>query len=376
MCPTSTAVSAAASAKRRQACDRSGRFRCRTGGAISPSLRDGGRSSSRTREARWCQTITVRGKAAAPRSSPIPVRPCPRQQPDADDMSGQGETTATSGDCMPQHEFGGRKAKALKHLMLTSTALVWLGQPIIASAADNWTGAASTDWFTVGNWNPAAVPTSGDDVTLNATFPNPTVIDGANAAAHYLFLGTIASHTGSLTIKNGGTLGSTAAFLGYLADANGVVTVTGAGSAWNNSSDLFLAASPSSTGTLTISNGGAVSDTVGHVGSGGTGIATVDGAGSTWTNSGDLYIAEHGTGTLAITKGGAVSNAVGTIGWHAGSNGTVTVDGASSTWTNSSNLFVGDQGTGALTVSGGGAVSNLSGILGNLAGSTGTATVG
>jgi len=31
MCPTSTAVSAAASAKRRQACDRSGRFRCRTG---------------------------------------------------------------------------------------------------------------------------------------------------------------------------------------------------------------------------------------------------------------------------------------------------------------------------------------------------------
>ncbi|PBC15758.1 autotransporter outer membrane beta-barrel domain-containing protein [Mesorhizobium loti] len=276
---------------------------------------------------------------------------------------------------MPQHGFGSRKAKALKYLALTSTALVCLGQPITASADAIWTGAASTDWFTAGNWKNSAVPTSGDDVLLNPKFPNPTVIDGGNGAAHYLFLGTIASYTGSLTIKSGGTLASTAGFVGYLADANGVVTVTGAGSAWNNSSDLFLAASPSSTGTLTISNGGAVSDTVGHVGSGGTGIATVDGIGSTWTNSGDLYIAEHGTGTLAITKGGAVSNAVGTIGWHAGSNGTVTVDGAGSTWTNSSNLFVGDQGTGALTVSGGGAVSNLSGILGNLAGSTGTATV-
>ncbi|RNJ47255.1 autotransporter outer membrane beta-barrel domain-containing protein [Mesorhizobium erdmanii] len=276
---------------------------------------------------------------------------------------------------MPQHGFGSRKAKALKYLALTSTALVCLGQPITASADAIWTGAASTDWFTAGNWKNSAVPTSGDDVLLNPKFPNPTVIDGGNAAAHYLFLGTIASYTGSLTIKSGGTLASTAGFVGYLADANGVVTVTGAGSAWNNSSDLFLAASPSSTGTLTISNGGAVSDTVGHVGSGGTGTVTVDGIGSTWTNSGDLYIAEHGTGTLAITKGGAVSNAVGTIGWHAGSNGTVTVDGAGSTWTNSSNLFVGDQGTGALTVSSGGAVSNLSGILGNLAGSTGTATV-
>ncbi|TPK96254.1 MULTISPECIES: autotransporter domain-containing protein [unclassified Mesorhizobium] len=276
---------------------------------------------------------------------------------------------------MPQHEFASHKAKALKYLALTSTAMVCLGQPITASADAIWTGAASTDWFAAGNWKNSAVPTSGDDVVLNPKFPNPTVIDGANAAAHYLFLGTIASYTGSLTIKSGGTLASTAGFVGYLTDANGVVTVTGAGSAWNNSSDLFLAASPSSTGTLTISNGGAVSDTVGHVGSGGTGTATVDGIGSTWTNSGDLYIAEHGTGMLNITKGGAVSNAVGTIGWHAGSNGAVTVDGPGSTWTNSGDLSVGDGGTGTLTVSNGGVVSSQTGYLGNAAGSTGTATV-
>jgi outer membrane autotransporter protein len=272
---------------------------------------------------------------------------------------------------MPQHRFGSSNAKALKCLALTSTALVCLGQPIPASAAEVWTGTASTNWFTAGNWNNGAVPTSIDDVTLNATFPNPTVVNGANAAAHYLYLGTIDSYTGSLTITNGGTVADTAGFVGHLSNANGVVTVTGAGSVWSNSSDLFLASSTNSTGTLTISNGGAVSDTVGHVGYGGTGTATVDGSGSTWTNSGDLYIAEHGVGTLVVTKGGAVSNATGTIGWHAGSNGMVTVDGAGSTWTNSSNLFVGDQGMGTLTVSNGGAVSNSTARIGHLAGSTG-----
>lgn len=36
------------------------------------------------------QTATVREKGTAPHSSPIPVRPCPRQQPGADDMSASG----------------------------------------------------------------------------------------------------------------------------------------------------------------------------------------------------------------------------------------------------------------------------------------------
>ena len=239
---------------------------------------------------------------------------------------------------MPQYRFGGRKAKALKYLALTSTALVGLGQPIAATAAEIWTGAASTDWFTAGNWNNGAVPISTDDVTLDPTFPHPTVINGANAVANNLYFGTIASYTGSLTITNGGTLADAAGYLGYLSNAGGIVTVTGAGSAWNNSSELFLALGTNSTGTLSISNGGAVTDTVGHVGFGpGTGTATVDGIGSTWTNSGDLYIAEFGTGTLSITNGGAVSDATGSIGWHAGSSGAVTVDGAGSTWTNSGN---------------------------------------
>src|SRR5438445_1316493 len=321
MCRTSIAAFVAGSAAPQRAPDRFGLLR-QLAGAASDSLCVGGRVRQRLRGRRR-RTATMRTKGAALHSSPIPVRPCPRQQPGADDMSASGRNDC-HGDRMPQISLGGRKAKTTKYLALASTALISLGQPIAATAAEIWTGTASTDWFTAGNWNPAAVPTSSDDVTLNATFPNPTVINGANAAAHYLYLGTIDSYPGSLTIKGGATLASTAGFVGHLSNANGVVTVTGAGSVWSNSSDLFLASSTNSTGTLTVSNGGAVSDTVGHVGYGGTGIATVDGSGSTWTNSGDLYIAEHGTGTLAVTNGGTVSDATGTIGGPVGSNGMVT----------------------------------------------------
>ena len=43
-------------------------------------------------------------------------------------------------------------------------------------------------------------------------------------------------------------------------------------------------------------------------------MVTVDGAGSTWTNSGIFTSAMSGNGTLSITNGGSVSNANGYIG--------------------------------------------------------------
>ena len=67
-------------------------------------------------------------------------------------------------------------------------------------------------------------------------------------------------------------------------------------------------------------------------------MVTVDGAGSTWTNSGDLYVGNCGSGTLSISNGGSVSNANGYIGYYSGYTGRVTVDGAGSTWTNSGHL--------------------------------------
>ena len=83
----------------------------------------------------------------------------------------------------------------------------------------------------------------------------------------------------------------------------------------------------------------------------GTGVATVDGAGSTWTNTGPLYIGYYGTGTLNITNGGAVNSGGGSF---SGSGSTVTVDGTGSQWNNNIGFL---NVNGTLNISNGGAVT-------------------
>ncbi|WP_292236685.1 autotransporter domain-containing protein [Mesorhizobium sp.] len=301
---------------------------------------------------------------------------------------------------MPQNTFGSRKATGLKHPLLTPTAptrylnpsrnprhmasvsllalmlgsaglgVVALPAPV---AADEWTGATSGDWFTTGNWDTGAVPTSSDDVSIATVSPNATVVNGANALAHNVFLGD--GGPGILTISNGGTLTNTSSYIGW--GGAGTVNVTGAGSAWISSLALSLGVNGGD-GVLVVSNGATVASTGGHLGvgyGGATGAVTVDGAGSNWTNSSDLFVGDQSSGTLMVSNGGAVSNALGYVGYDKGSTGTATVTGAGSTWTNSSDLYVGDYGTGTLMVLNGGSVSNVEGIIGNNAGSTGTVTI-
>ena len=137
--------------------------------------------------------------------------------------------------------------------------------------------------------------------------------------------------------------------------------VDGAGSTWNNSNNLTIGRSGS--GTLTITNGGTVSNTDGDIGSrlGSTGSVTVEGTGSTWTNSSDLYVGNYGSGTLTITNGGTVTvngdYSDSYIGYYFDSNGAVTVDGAGSTWTNSGDLIIGCYGDGTLNITNGGTVN-------------------
>ena len=66
----------------------------------------------------------------------------------------------------------------------------------------------------------------------------------------------------------------------------------------------------------------------------------MDGAGSSWTNSSDFYVGHNGNGTLTISNGGTVSNAVGFVGRYSTSTSTATVDGAGSSWASSSDLLV------------------------------------
>jgi T5SS/PEP-CTERM-associated repeat protein len=141
------------------------------------------------------------------------------------------------------------------------------------------------------------------------------------------------------------------------------------GSVWNNSGFLYVGFS--GTGSLTVQNGGTVSNAIGVlgylVGSSSSGSATVDGVGSRWNNSRNLDVGVEGTGSLVVQNGGTVSNTTGALGWFSGSSGSATVDGAGSSWNNSGSLYVGGGtvaagGTGSLTAQNGGAV-NVAGTL-------------
>jgi outer membrane autotransporter protein len=207
------------------------------------------------------------------------------------------------------------------------------------------------------------IDTVGNTINTTTSYPSDLHVGSAG--------------TGTLTIENGGTVSATTGYIGYGTGSNGTVTVTGTGR-WNNSDELVVG--ESGTGTLTIENGGTVNNThegtVGHL-AGSNGTVTVTGSGSTLTtNTRQLAIGWSGTGEMTISDGGAVSNSYGFIGARAGGSGTVTVTGPGSTWTNSDQLILGlEASTGTLTIANGGTVINTSGRIGLDTGSNGTVTV-
>ena len=181
--------------------------------------------------------------------------------------------------------------------------------------------------------------------------------------------------TGELIIRNGGMVSSPVGpiYVGINSGSTGTVTVDGTGSNWTSIGSITIGLAGA--GTLSISNGGKVSNSNGYIGqnAGGTGKVTVDGIGSTWTNAGNLTVGDFGTGTLIIENGGKVSNTDGLIGNNSGSTGKVTVDGAGSSWTYGGSLIVGNSGDGELVISNGGNVSYSSNVqyattIGNAAG--------
>jgi T5SS/PEP-CTERM-associated repeat protein/autotransporter-associated beta strand protein len=194
------------------------------------------------------------------------------------------------------------------------------------------------------------------------------------------FSGEIAVDGGTLAIRNGGGVSNANGEIARDAGTTGTITVDGSGSTWTSSSGVLVGVGANSSGALNITNGGSVLQTGGDgiVGFGATGTATVDGVGSKWINSGITSAIQvgwgGGTGTLSITNGGSVSDTFGQIG-YSGGNGTVTVDGPGSTWANTSNLNVGAFGGGTLNITNGGSVSSATAIVGNGTGANGTVTI-
>jgi fibronectin-binding autotransporter adhesin len=124
----------------------------------------------------------------------------------------------------------------------------------------------------------------------------------------------------STTVGNANVNGGTMTIQGAssVSDAKGVIAggplagtvmVTDT-SSWTNSSNLDVG--QSGTGTLSVQRVSKVSSTgIGIIGdaSGSTGSVTVTDFGSTWTSGSQIEVGSFGTGTLTIGNGGVVSDA-------------------------------------------------------------------
>lgn len=71
------------------------------------------------------------------------------------------------------------------------------------AGARTWTGAAGTSWHEAGNWEPAAVPTGGDDVTVAASATPATLEVADLAAVRSLAVGASVAVTGEGPIQVG-----------------------------------------------------------------------------------------------------------------------------------------------------------------------------
>ncbi|WP_201415031.1 autotransporter domain-containing protein [Mesorhizobium sp. J8] len=121
------------------------------------------------------------------------------------------------------------------------------------ASSSQWTGAASTDWFDSANWL-GGVPDSSASAVIDTSVPNAATVSAPDAKGYVIVVGN--SGAGSLTIQNGGAVSDTYAYVGYGAGSTGTVTVDGAGSTWTSLGILAVGALGS--GTLTVQNGGLV----------------------------------------------------------------------------------------------------------------------
>ena len=181
-----------------------------------------------------------------------------------------------------------------------------------------------------------------------------------NTGANTLSVGF--SGQGTLTIQNGGVVNNNSvAFIGANPGSVGTVTVTGAGSQLISNGLHGLYVGVDGQGTLTIQNGGMVEDSQTLIASGNgangaaaIGAVTVTGAGSELNSAGGVFVGyDGGQGTLTIQNGGAVSDGYGIVGGISGSPGSVLLDAG--TWINTEWLDIAPGGgIGTVTVQDGG----------------------
>ncbi len=181
---------------------------------------------------------------------------------------------------------------------------------------------------------------------------------------------------GTLAISDGGAVTDSIGVIGGSNGAKGAVTVDNA--TWINTSSLYVGnyvgnSSNYGIGTLNIINGGKVQNNNGYISAPPSSyqsqniasVVNVDNA--TWVNNGSLTVGGTGIGILNIVNGGNVTSVNSTIctsSYYSSSNLVSSVTVDHATWTDSGNIYVGNSAPGMLKVVNGGVVNCVNGSIG------------
>ncbi|WP_339762805.1 autotransporter domain-containing protein [uncultured Hoeflea sp.] len=172
----------------------------------------------------------------------------------------------------------------------------------------------------------------GDQTVIGPDAPGSGTLGNPYSYGGELNIGGAAGN-GSVTVTAGGTVSSAgrlSTYIGRFSGNEGAVTVSGTNSSWTTSADIYLGLSRA-TGTLTVSNGGAVTaDYVSIGGLSGTGHVYLDGGSLSTTSR--VTIGANGTGFLTLSGGSTLNVVSGTgtirVAENVGDNGTLNIGAA------------------------------------------------
>ena len=262
-----------------------------------------------------------------------------------------------------------------------------------ANAQDNfWTGTASTDWNTAGNWSLGNVPTGQNAIvdtapaniaTISADIsatPNDIVVRGGGRLDHtagtagtgggsWMFVGQD-NTAGTYNLAN---TGSAAGGITGFAQGTGSLNATGnllVGAFGDNrtgtvrvntsgtlavSGELFIGDSQNSVGDFSLETGVLTVNNKILVGNNrGVGTLTMSGGTITKTGGDETFVGrDNGTGTLAQSGGTVTLNHNLYVGQGSGANGTYTISGGAVLNIGRDFVIGRESGTGTLTMTGG-----------------------
>jgi len=188
----------------------------------------------------------------------------------------------------------------------------------------------------------------------NSSGNSLTIANGGKVQAEGQYFLGVALYLGGYGINDGGAANSN------------TVTVTGAGSLLALNGDALVSTDENSGNQLSVLNGASmtasnlfISYALGSPLPNSSNNSVLISGSSTVTLAGDTYVGWDGhNDTLTISNGGILSDSNGWIGFtNTATNHSVLVTGTSSAWSNSGTLTIGVGGSGTLTVANGGSVA-------------------